>query len=86
MNTLEAKKIAASHLEENPINHKDYSWVVTDPRNIGDNWYFDYQYRHNGGLNEEEWEGFAGAPGFLINKISGEVQDISFEEYTNLEG
>ena len=84
MNVAEAKIIAAAHIEASPHPHEDYSWVVREPSDTGDCWYFDYHMEHNHGLPQDEWILFAGAFGFLVNKSSGDVSIVSGGDFGEL--
>ena len=81
MNKSDARKNADAHLAANPLSAPDYSWVATDPVDLGDGWYFNYTFQHDGGLPKDQWAAFGGAPGFLIDKATGAIRDVSWEEH-----
>ncbi len=81
MNKSEAHKKAVEYLAANPIGDPDYSWVATDPVDVVDGWYFDYKFQHDGDLPQDQWESFGGAPGFLIDKVTEAIHDMSWEEH-----
>jgi hypothetical protein len=81
-NKEEIIKIAKKHLIENPCPHNDYEWILKeDVIELEKEFYFEYSFQHKKDLPPEQWEMFAGAPGFCINKITGNVRDIGWSEY-----
>ena len=81
-NQEEIKKIARQHLIENPFPHSDYEWTLNGNLiELGNEYYFEYSFRHKNDLPPDKWEMFGGAPGFCVNKISGKVRDIRWDEY-----
>lgn len=83
MNDSEARKKAAEYLAANPLENPDYSWVLSDSVDVGDSWYFDYSYEHNSDLPQDQWDAFGGAPGFFIDKVTGAIRDVSWEEHSD---
>jgi hypothetical protein len=39
---------------------------VVEPRRVADGWYFEFEYRCRRDLPKEQWEGFGGAPAFIV--------------------
>lgn len=77
----QAKRIAQSHLADNPMNHPYYRWTVADPVEWEDGWYFDYSYECTKDIPPEELDGVGGAPGFFVRKTDGSVVDVSWSEW-----
>jgi hypothetical protein len=83
MTKAEALDLAHRHIihqnTEAPL-HPDYEYVVTEPTEYADYWYFDHEFNHKADLPESEWLGFGGAPGYTVSKQTGEVTPISWQE------
>ena len=58
---------------------------VAPAHELGDAWYFDYAFENVRGLPASEWEGFGGAPGFIVPKDGAAPRDLSWEEYSDHE-
>ena len=84
INLDKALVLAQRHLAENPLLHEDYEWIMSDPFEVDTGWCFDYSFRCCRDLPEEEWEHFAGSPGFLVVKESGVVMILDWQEYSKL--
>ena len=63
------------------VRYEDYEWTIAEPQDIGDKWYFDFTFKHEGELPEDKWESFAGAPGVTVDKNTGRAETVSWEEY-----
>lgn len=83
MNSEEAKAIASAYLSKHPLEHDDYEWVVVEPRQVADGWYFDFETRCRRDVLKEQWESFAGAPGFIA-KWDGTVRVVGWDELLRL--
>jgi hypothetical protein len=81
MDSSKAIELANVYLKSHTIGHSDYEWTITDPQDIGDKWYFDFTFKHKGELPEDQWESLLGAPGFSVDKNTGVVETVSWEEY-----
>ena len=79
-----AIRIAKKFLRENPVAHKDYRWVLSEPTQIQGGWYFDYKHECVANIPEDQWELFAGAPGFKILSEDGSVVDVGWDEWHRL--
>ena len=78
-------EIAHNHLIKNPFPHIDYEWVLKkDYKELKNEYYFDYSFQHKKNIPENEWEMFAGAPGFCVNSESGTIRDVSWDEYQRI--
>lgn len=80
------KKIAILRAEEH-LKHenlkepfgKDYKFILeNDPKEYSEYWYFDYSYTKLQKVEGESLESFGGAPGFVVEKISGDIQTVSW--------
>jgi len=81
MNREKAIQIAKKFLQKNPLSHKDYRWVLSEPKEIEEGWYFDYKHECILNIPKDEWELFAGAPGFKVLSEDGSVVDIGWDEW-----
>lgn len=61
-----------------------YHWVVKEPVEYEEGWYFNHSFDHRQGRLAEEPLLLAGAPGFLISKITGSVTTLSWGELAEL--
>ena len=85
MTREEATRIARRHLDAEPFPDPDYQWILAPAHELGDAWYFDYTFESVRGLPASEWEGYAGAPGFIVPKDGAAARDLSWEEYSDHE-
>ena len=81
MTDEEAIALAKQHLVDNPLPHSDYRWRLTDGREVGDGWYFDYAFEPMRPIPEHELGYFGGAPGFIV-RYDGTVRNVSWSEYS----
>lgn len=80
----QATTIAQRHLVANPLHDPEYAWIVPEPKETSEGWYFDYRVECLLDIPEEDWTTFLGAPGFLVSKSSGEVRDVGWDELGDL--
>lgn len=74
--------IAKEHLIENPFPYSNYEWdLKEDFVELEKEYYFEYSFQPKKGLPPEQWQMSAGAPGFCINKLTGNVTDVNWSEY-----
>ncbi len=85
MTREEATRSARRHLDAEPFPDPDYRWILAPAHDLGDAWYFDYSFENVRGLPASEWEGFVGAPGFIVPKDGAAPRDLSWEEYSDHE-
>ena len=64
----QACDLAKKHLSEEPFPHKDYRWKLSNGKQVSDGWYFDYSFESVNDLPPDQWEGFGGAPGFIVSE------------------
>ena len=81
MNKAQAKQRAIRHLKTCVLMQKNFVWIVGDPKDLKDGWYFDYQSKPKGEVLHENWDTLGGLPGFIVDKESGDVRDVSWNEY-----
>ncbi|PJJ60565.1 hypothetical protein [Hymenobacter chitinivorans] len=87
MTLHDASALAQAHLQEanrTGLTPDDYEYVLSEPVEYAHCYYFDYQLCHRFGLPESQWEIFAGAPGFAVNRQTGEVSVVSWGELPQL--
>lgn len=87
MTLTEANALAQAYLEQANQNGQapaDYEYVLSKPVQYEHCYYFDYQLRHRFGLPQSQWELFAGAPGFIVSRQTGEVSVVSWGEKAQL--
>lgn len=75
MTREQAIAVAEQHLRSRPFPEPEYSWVVTDPKQVHRGWLFPYQFERIAG--EGELPLYAGAIGFLI-RPDASVEDLSY--------
>lgn len=61
-----------------------YYWIVKEPVEYEQEWYFDHSFDHRQGRLAEEPLLMGGAPGFLISKSTGLVTTLSWGELAEL--
>jgi len=76
-----AKELANKFLKQNPLDHPDYAWVPTEGRECKTGWYFDFRFKCQRNIPEDEREGFGGAIGFVVSQSTGQIRCISAGEY-----
>lgn len=62
----------------------DYLWVVAEPTEYDEAWYFDHTFAPRAGRWTNEVPQLAGAPGFLVCKRTQAVQSVSWPELAEL--
>jgi hypothetical protein len=81
MTKEEALTIAQVHIERinefEPL-HPDYEYVVSEPYEYEEYWYFDHQFRPKPDVIVDPNARFAGPPGYVISKQTGEVKTIAW--------
>ena len=76
MTKTQAKDIALKHLDEvNTLQFGAVEFLLTEPREFQGFWYFDYKVAGDIML--------AGAPGFRIDKKTGDIDIVDWTEYQN---
>lgn len=85
----EILEIAKKHLDESELNqiegfYPDYSWVIPEPIEFSEFYYFDYKFKCKKNIPEDEWISLCGAPGYSINKKTGQIEIIGWTEYLEL--
>ena len=84
MTVTQILNIAEKHIEtlniENSYSDK-MSWITTEPVITSNGYYFEYKFELK---NPIEPISFGGAPGFIINKKTGKLLDISWQEFNDL--
>jgi hypothetical protein len=75
------KEIAQQYLDAHPLDHPDYVWTLSEGRECKSGWYFPFQFKCIKNIPEEEWERFAGAPGFIVSKNNKEVRPVGWAEF-----
>ena len=70
----EARSRAQAHIEANPLQHPEYRYVLREPVDLRNGWFFWYSYEHVDGLPQDRWEQFLGAAGFVVSKSNGDVE------------
>jgi hypothetical protein len=55
-----------------------YYWVVAEPVEYDEVWYFDHTFDHREGRLAEEPLLLGGAPGFIVSKSTGLIKTISW--------
>ena len=70
----EIRARAQAHIDANPLWHSEYRYVLREPVELPEAWFFWYSYEHVGDLPPDRWEQFLGAAGFLVSKSTGEVE------------
>jgi len=77
----QATEIAQKFLDkkniENPYKSR-LKFVLATPKLFDEGWYFKNQFEL---LNPDEAFAMGGAPGFVVSKKDGSVEDISWEKY-----
>lgn len=61
-----------------------YHWVVQEPVEYDEGWYFDHSFDHRQGRLDEEPLLMGGAPGFIIWKSTGSVTTVSWGDLAEL--
>ena len=77
-----ALELARQHLSEEPLSHDDYRWKLPDGKQVRDGWYFDYTIECVHDWLPEQWDLFAGAPGFIVSDDG--VRVVSWAEFHEL--
>lgn len=80
----DARRIAREHVEAEPQPHPDYRIVLGPEREVPIGWYFDYGIECLKDISEDQREEFAGAPGFLIRREDGDVEEVSWGQYQDM--
>jgi hypothetical protein len=82
MDKISAIHIAVKHIEQRNIDNvvKDIKWIVSEPIEKENGWYFDYKYES---LTDEPIY-LGGAPGFMVKKDDSSIKVISWGEYSKL--
>lgn len=57
------------------------TWILTKPKRTQNGYYFEYEFELN---DSNSNEAFGGAPGFFINNLTGEISDLSWQEFHEL--
>ena len=87
MTKEQALAIARQHVAANnqtaPLPDP-YYWIVKEPVEYEQGWYFDYCFGHRQGRLAEEPLLMGGAPGFLISNSTGLVTTLSWGELAEL--
>lgn len=81
MEQEKAIKRAEAFLNQMNLENRDkdkFKWVLTKPIDVGSAWYFDFTFQL---IDPEENVGVGGAPGFQIDKETGAVETVSWEDY-----
>ncbi|HEX8349314.1 MAG TPA: hypothetical protein VF598_05090 [Hymenobacter sp.] len=73
------------HQNEENSFHPEYEYAVSEPREYEEYWFFNFEIRHVHDLPKKDWEMFAGAPGYLVYKNTGQVKTTSWEKYSLLD-
>lgn len=81
--TAIARQFVAANNQTAPLP-VPYYWVVREPIEYEEGWYFDYGFDHRQGRLAEEPLLMGGAPGFLVSKNTGLVTTLSWGELAEL--
>jgi hypothetical protein len=76
-----AEELAKRYLAQNPLEHPDYVWVLPEGRACKTGWYFQFTFKCLKDFPENEWEGIAGAVGFVVSMETGQIRSIGAGEY-----
>jgi hypothetical protein len=79
----QANELAKQYLEQHPLDHPDYAWVLTEGRACKTGWYFDFQFKCRKAIPEDQWEAFGGAPGFVVSSTDGKIRAVSAADYAD---
>jgi hypothetical protein len=76
----QASLLAKAHIEANPLPQPRLCYVLREPKELRDGWFFYYAYERVDGqpLDEaraEDW--LLGAVGFIISKSTGDVEILA---------
>jgi len=63
---------------------RNYQWIVAEPTQYNEAWYFDHTFEHRFGRLAEEPLFLGGAPGFLVSKSTRLVSTVSWQEFSEL--
>ncbi|MBC6697724.1 hypothetical protein [Hymenobacter sp. BT190] len=69
--------------QESPLP-TDYQWIVAEPTEYDEAWYFDRTFEHRFGRLAEEPLAIGGAPGFLVSKSTRLVSTVSWQDFSEL--
>ena len=75
----DAIEIADHHLRDNPLPSSRHVWILKDPVETGEGWVFEYAFESTEDMPPHQWEGFGGAPGFLVDN-DGLIRDLNGSE------
>jgi hypothetical protein len=78
-----ARQLVAAKNQTAPLP-APYYWVVKEPVEYEQGWYFDHCFDHRQGQLAEEPLLLGGAPGFLLSKSTGSVTTLSWGELAEL--
>jgi hypothetical protein len=84
LNVDTAIQIADDHIAAEPVPLDGYRMVHCGPQEFDEGWYFDYGIECNLNIPESEREMFGGAPGFIVNRSSGDLRIVSWDERRSL--
>ncbi len=80
----QAEKIADKHVASLDDPGPGYHLSRRDPVVVDPGWYFDYTIVCDLNVPEAEQEQFAGAFGFVVDKHTGLVSEISYHSWVDL--
>lgn len=75
-----AKRIADGHIEDQPAPLAGYRMALGSMRQTESGWYFDYRIECDLDIPESEHEQFAGTPGFIVDRASGDISVLSWHD------
>ncbi len=84
MTEQEALAIAKKFLAEKNTNGPGkgiYKWILTKPKDIGQAWYFDFEYELD---DPDRIVHLESVPGFLIQKETQEIETVWWEDHKRL--
>lgn len=81
---ISAEDRARDHIAGKPAPAEGYRLAHSTPVVVATGWYFDYVIVCDVDIPEAEQEKFAGAYGFLVDRESGSVSEISHSQWVDL--
>ena len=84
MTENQATELARKHVAAQPSPAPGYSITLGRMAEVELGWYFDYGIKCELDIPETEREQFAGAPGFLVDRESGDISIVSHAEWVDL--